>query len=503
MRLADLVDAAARVAATPARNAKVALLAGLLRRLAPSEVAIAVDLLGGAPRQGRIGVGGRTLAEVDVPAADLPTLELADVEAALTRLRDLGGPGSREAVRRGLRDLLGRATPVERRFLRAWLLGELRQGALEGVLLQALATAWDRDEALVRRAAMLAGSLAEAATAARAGDASLLAVRLRPLRPVQPMLAAGASSIGDALGAARPAATGGAVAVEWKLDGLRVQAHRVDGAVRVFSRALLDVTEEVPEVVEVVLDLEADAVVLDGETLLLRPDGRPAPFQESSRRGVRRTPFFFDVLHLDGADLLDAPYRERRAVLERIVPARFRVPATVVADGVAAEAQLDEALGHGHEGVVVKELDAPYEAGRRGAAWRKVKPVHTLDLVVLAVEWGSGRRRGWLSNLHLGARDEGGGFVMLGKTFKGLTDELLEWQTQELLARETRREGQVVWVRPELVVEVAFDGLQTSPRYPGGVALRFARVKRYRRDKQADEADTLAAVLRLHRGRER
>jgi DNA ligase 1 len=493
MRLAELVDVAAEVAASPARRRKVALLADLLRRLRPDEVGIGAGFLAGEPRQGRVGVGWQALERSDPEPAARPTLELAQVDEELAALAALAGPGSQRERRARLERLLGRATRTESQFLRALLLVELRQGAAAGLLMQAMAVAWGVDEALVRRAVMLSADVGEVAhAAATGGEQALAAIRLRLLRPVRPMLASTAASLEEAL------AGSGSAVVEWKLDGARVQAHKAGDEVRVFTRSLRDVTAESAAVVAVVRALGADRLVLDGEVLALRSDGRPEAFQDSMRRGASLTPFFFDVLHADGVDLLDAPLSQRRAVLERLVPERHRVPGAVVTAVAEAERVVRDALERGHEGVMVKSPDATYEAGRRGAAWRKVKPVHTLDLVVLAVEWGSGRRRGWLSNLHLGARDPAGGFVMLGKTFKGLSDALLEWQTRELLARATERTGSVVHVRPELVVEVAFDGLQSSPRYPGGVALRFARVRRYRDDKSADEADTIETVRRLY-----
>jgi DNA ligase-1 len=337
---------------------------------------------------------------------------------------------------------------------------------------------------------MLRGDLGAVAEVALGGG-DLSEFRLEVGRPIAPMLAQTAPDL-----AAAQAKTGPA-AVEWTLDGARIQVHRDGDAIGVFTRTLDEVTARLPEVVEAALSLPARAFVLDGEAIALRDDGRPYPFQVTGSRfatraahSVRLTPMFFDLLHLDGEDLLDRRGEERATALSALVPEPWRVPR-------GGGEMLESALERGHEGVVVKALDAPYEAGRRGAAWVKVKPVHTLDLVVLGVEWGSGRRRGWLSNLHLGARGPDGGFVMLGKTFKGLTDAMLQWQTQKLLSLEERRAGHVVHVRPELVVEIAFDGVQTSPRYPGGVALRFARVVRYREDKPASEADTLESVLAL------
>ena len=496
MRLAQLVSTAAAVAATPARRRKVALLASLLAQLDEGEIRLAVGFLSGRPRQGRIGVAWATLDRIVVEAATEPSLELVDVDRVFSALAVSAGPGSRAARRALLTGLFARATAEEGSFLRNVLRGELRQGALEGVLAQAIAAAWSVDEDLVRRAAMLGGDLAEVAHAAAGGGAQALrAFRLELFRPVQPMLASTAPSLSEGM-------DGFTLAVlEWKLDGARIQVHKEGETVRIFSRNLRDVTGTSAAVIEAVRGLAADRLVLDGEVLALRDDGRPEPFQESMKRGAAQRPFFFDVLLIGDLDLLDAPLSERRAALARAVPAALRVRSETFEGLAGAEAFLAEALARGHEGVMVKDPAAPYEAGRRGAAWRKVKPVHTLDLVVLAAEWGSGRRRGLLSNLHLGARaDDGDGFVMLGKTFKGLSDELLVEQTRELLARETSRTGQVVRVRPELIVEVAFDGVQASPRYPGGVALRFARVRRYRDDKTPAEADTLASVRRLHLG---
>jgi DNA ligase 1 len=496
MRLSELVGTTSQVTATAGRRRKVALLADLLARLPEDEIEIGAGFLAGEPRQGRIGVGWQTLRSVTAGTSDTGTLTLTEVHAALDAIAAVEGAGSQRARRERLDDLFGRATAAEGAFLRALLLGELRQGAAAGVLTQAIAVAWGLDEPLVRRAAMLAGDLGVVARAgATGGEAALRAFRLTPFRPLQPMLAGTAASLAEALASSSPAI------VEWKLDGARIQAHKAGGEVRVYSRALRDVTDDMAGVVEVVDRLNADRLVLDGEALALRADGRPAAFQDSMRRDAPLTPFFFDVLAVDDVDLLDAPLQERRQALIRLIPARHRVPGTEVENAEEGGTVLADALAAGHEGVMVKDPHASYEAGRRGAGWRKVKPVQTLDLVVLAAEWGSGRRRGWLSNLHLGARDPAGGFVMLGKTFKGLTDETLAWQTDALLAREQRREDHVVHVRPELVVEVAFEGLQVSRRYPGGLALRFARVRRYRDDKTAQDADSIDAVRRLHEAR--
>ena len=436
-----------------------------------------------------LGVGWAALKELP-PAAATPSLSVFEVDAAFEALAGVSGAGSQAARRELLSALLSRATASEQAFVRALILGDLRQGALTAVVGDAVAKAAEVPVAAVRRALMLRGDLGAVASAALGeGEAALAAFRLEVGRPIAPMLAQTAPDVEAAMAKTGPAA------VEWKLDGARIQVHRDGDDVRIFTRTLDEVTARLPEVVEAALALPGRSFVLDGEAIALREDGRPHPFQVTgsrfaSRSGVLLTPMFFDLLHLDGEDLLDRPASERAAALSALVPEPWRVPR-------GGAEMLDAALAQGHEGVVVKGLDAPYEAGRRGAAWVKVKPVHTLDLVVLGVEWGSGRRRGKLSNLHLGARGADGGFVMLGKTFKGLTDAMLEWQTEALLALEERRDGHVVFVRPELVVEIAFDGVQTSPRYPGGVALRFARVIRYRPDKSAAEADTLEAVLAI------
>jgi len=501
--LRDLVDASSAVAATPARSAKAAHLAQALRALAPGEVVAGVAFLSGELPQRQIGVGWAALRDL-APPAPQPSLTVAEVDAAFTAVGAAAGAGSQAERRRLLAALFARADAEEQDFLRRLLLGDLRQGALAGVMVDALARASGLPVAAVRRALMLRGDLgAVAALALAEGAAGLAAVRLEVGRPLQPMLASTAPDVAAALARVHPAA------VEHKLDGARIQVHRDGGEVRVFSRTLDDVTARVPEVVEAALALPARAAVLDGEAIALRPDGRPEPFQvTASRFGSRRardvplTPQLFDVLHLDGEDLLDRPGAERAAALAELVPEPLRVARTVAQDAEEAAAVLAAALQRGHEGVVVKALDAPYEAGRRGTGWIKVKPVHTLDLAILAAEWGHGRRQGWLSNLHLGARDAGrDGWVMLGKTFKGLTDEMLAWQTQALLALEVRRSRHVVHVRPELLVEIAFDGLQASPRYPGGLALRFARVVRHRPDKPAAEADTIETVRAIHAGR--
>jgi DNA ligase-1 len=501
--LAELTATSEAVRDTRARSAKIERLAETLRRLGPGEVAIGVAYLSGELRQRQIGVGWRTLADLPAPATTA-ALAVGEVDAACERIGALAGPGSQAARRAAVAALFTAATEPEQRFLRALLTGELRQGAQEGVMVEAVARAAGVPRDAVRRALMLRGDLgAVAAVALADGAAGLEAIGLEVGRPIQPMLAAPGDDVAAALERTGPSA------VEYKLDGARLQVHRRGDEVRAFTRSLDDITARVPEVVRAVLALPGRELVLDGEAIALRPDGRPHPFQVTAGRlGTRNadgsvplTPLFFDLLHVDGEDLIDRPGSERAAALAELVPGEHLVPRALVADAAAASAFLDAALAAGHEGVLVKALDAPYAAGRRGAGWLKVKPRHTLDLVVLAAEWGHGRRRGWLSNLHLGARDPSGtGFVMLGKTFKGLTDAMLAWQTERLLALEIARDEWTVHVRPELVVEIAFDGVQTSPRYPGGVALRFARVLRHRPDKPAAEADTLDAVLAVHAG---
>jgi ATP-dependent DNA ligase I len=501
MLLAELTATSHAVRAASARTEKIERLAETLRRMASDEVAIGVAYLSGELRQRQIGVGYRSLRELPAPVPQA-TLELIAVDAACAAIGAMAGPGSQAARRDALAALFARATEPEQRFLIALLTGELRQGAQEGIMVEAVARAAAVPRDAVRRACMLSGDLGALAAAALSGGVEALrAVGLEVGHPVQPMLAAPGDDVDAALAKTGPAA------IEYKLDGARLQVHRRGEEVRAFTRSLDDITARVPEVVEAVLALPAREVVLDGEAIALKPDGRPYPFQvTASRFGTRRadataplTPLFFDVLHVDGEDLIDHPGAERAAALDGLVPAAGRVPRALIADAPGAHAFLDAALAAGHEGVLVKSLEAPYAAGRRGAGWLKVKPRHTLDLVVLAVEWGHGRRRGWLSNLHLGARDpSGAGFVMLGKTFKGLTDAMLTWQTERLLELEVARDDWTVYVRPELVVEVAFDGVQASTRYPGGVALRFARVLRHRPDKSAAEADTLDAVLAVH-----
>ncbi|MDT0201576.1 ATP-dependent DNA ligase [Nocardioides sp. AE5] len=499
MLLATLIETSTAVAATSSRTAKVEAVATALRTAhADGEpIEVVADYLAGVLPQRRIGVGWRGLAALPEPIAR-PTLEVREVDAELTRIGGLSGSGSAASRHDAVTRLFSRATVAEQRWLVGLITGELRQGASDGVLLKAIAHAASVSEPTVRRAVMLAGFAAPVARIALDGGEDALAeVRLEVGRPLRPMLAGSAPDVSAAL------AGSGRRALDSKLDGIRIQAHRDGAAVRLFTRTLDEVTDRLPEVVDAVRRLPVTRAVLDGEVIAERA-GRPEPFQVTGSRTmssadparmrteVPLTTYFFDLLHLDGRDLVDEPASLRWDLLERIAPDHV-VPRIVTDSVSAAQEFFDERIAVGHEGVVVKDPDAPYAAGRRGAGWVKVKPRHTVDLVVLGVEWGSGRRRGMLSNIHLGAR-EGDGFVMLGKTFKGMTDEMLAWQTERFLALETHREGHVVHVRPEQVVEIAFDGVQRSRRYPGGVALRFARVIRYRDDKIAAQTDTIEAV---------
>jgi DNA ligase-1 len=499
--LANVVRASQEVGETSSRSSKVAILADLLRELEPAEVPIVAALLSGVPRQGRIGVGWASIGGHSLAAASAgEALTVGDLDGALTEIQATTGSGSAATRRQLLDHLFARATAAESGFIRRLLTGELRQGALAGIMVDAVSRAAAVPAELTRRALMLSGDLPRtAATAMGDGEDGLRAVGLELFRPVLPMLASSAASVADAVAGFELSS------VEWKLDGIRMQIHRRDEDVRIYTRNLNDVTRALPGIAASVLALPVRSIVLDGEALGMTDDG-PATFQDTVARidadaqpeGIAT--FLFDVLHVDGDDLLDAPLLERNARLQAIAPA-LSIPGTFTSDADEAGRVLDDALRAGHEGVVVKDAASPYAAGRRGKAWRKVKPVQTYDLVVLGAEWGHGRRRGRLSNLHLGARDpRTGTFVMVGKTFKGMTDELLAWQTAELLAREVERRGIVVLVRPELVVEIALDGVQASTRYPGGVALRFARVKRYRLDKAPGEAgtiDNLRALLNL------
>jgi DNA ligase 1 len=506
--LSRIVTTSQSVAATGGRKAKIAHLADLIRQTPPAEIEIAVSYLSGALPQGRIGLGWATVRSAQPESgAESPSLELAEVDATFQRLGEVQGKGSAGEKGRLLRALLARATEAEQRFLVMLLGGELRQGALEGVLAEAVAEAARVPADAVRRAAMTTGNLGLVARAAlEGGSAALAQYSIQLFRPVLPMLAGTAGDPAEALTVL------GEAALEFKVDGARVQLHKSGDDVRVYSRRLNDVTAAVPELVELARRLPARELILDGETIALKPDGSPHPFQVTMRRYGRRLDvaslrhelpldsFFFDLLLLNGTPLLDEPYTRRMEVLADAIPSHFLMPSLVTGSPEKAEDFLQSALQKGHEGIMAKALDAAYEAGHRGARWLKIKPAHTLDLVVLAAEWGHGRRDGWLSNLHLGARDTvNGGFVMLGKTFKGLTDAMLEWQTRRFLELEIGREGHVVHLRPEVVVEVAFNDVQVSPHYPGKLALRFARVKRYREDKTAAQADTFDMVQAIYR----
>jgi DNA ligase-1 len=473
------------VAATSKRSEKVAVLADLLRTTEPAEIETAIGLLIGEPRQGRLGVGWVTVSNLQVTPAAESSLTIQAVDRALTRVASIAGGGSQAGRAQTMTSLWSQATADEQHHLYRVLTGELRQGANEGVVADAVAKASAQPIAKVRRAAMLLGDLGRAAALALTGQS--LDVGLTPLTAVQPMLAGTSASVRDAI------AEIGRASVEWKLDGMRVQAHKHGDEVRLFSRGLNDITAGLPGVVEVVRRLPARSVVLDGEALGMSEEGQPRIFQETMSGLATTRAYFFDILHLDDASLIDDPLASRRSLLATLLPGDSTLPSIVTADGDEAEAFAAQAVALGHEGVMVKAIDSTYEAGRRGVGWRKVKPVHTLDLVVLAAEWGHGRRTGWLSNLHLGARGTDG-FVMVGKTFKGMTDDLLRWQTDELQRLAIGTEGHTVHVDPQLVVEIAVDGVQRSTRYPGGVALRFARVRRYRPDKQASQADTIERV---------
>ncbi|HTJ42343.1 MAG TPA: ATP-dependent DNA ligase [Kofleriaceae bacterium] len=502
MQLSELVATSAAVASTRSRNAKLERLGACLRALAPDERRAGAMYLAGELPQGRIGIGWALIqaAFEGAPPSVSASLSIGDVDRTLTEIAGLGGAGSGRARKERLGALFAKMTDDERKFAGALIVGNLLQGALAGLVTEAIARASGLASAVVRRAVMVAGNVGVVADAAlSSGDLSRFAITVG--KPIAPMLAQTAEDIGAAMEELHEAA------LEHKLDGARVQIHKDGDLVRVFSRAGNDVTVAVPEVVAIARALPARTLILDGEAIALRPDRRPHPFQITMRRFGRSIDdedlraslplevFAFDALLIDDEVQVDRATRDRHAALQAIVPDVHRVPRIVTADPSLAKQFADAAFAAGHEGVMAKALDAPYDAGNRGAAWLKIKKVHTLDLVVIGVEWGSGRRTGTLSNIHLGARDpHNGGFVMLGKTFKGMTDELLAWQTRELLAREIGRDGHVVYVRPELVVEIAFNDVQASPHYPGGLALRFARVLRYRPDKQASEADTIDAV---------
>ncbi|WP_020499288.1 ATP-dependent DNA ligase [Sciscionella marina] len=497
MLFIDVVTASATIAATRSRRAKIATLAELLRAAAPEEIAVVTAILAGTPVQGRIGIGWRTLADNRTAPVAAPGITVLEIDAGISELAGLSGSGSAARRREVLGKLFGRCTEAEQELLFRLLTGELRHGALEGIMTEAIAAAAELPAEDVRRAFMLCGHLAETARAALGGGApALAAFGIELGRPVRPMLASPGTGIEEAIQEL------GAVSIEYKLDGARIQVHKDGSDVAVFTRTLREITASVPELVALVRDLPGNRFILDGESLTLTEEGKPRPFQETmsrfgaeSERDVLLRPYFFDVLHHDGTDLLDEPLRQRQSVLRELAPGDVITGST---DPAAATRVFDDALAAGHEGIVIKSLDSVYAAGRRGASWRKIKPVHTLDLIVLAAEWGHGRRTGTLSNLHLGARNpDGGEPIMVGKTFKGLTDELLAWQTQALQEIQRSTDGWTVTVAPELVVEIALDGAQRSTRYPGGLALRFARVVRYRPDKTPGEADTIDAVRAL------
>ena len=495
--LADVVSASGNVTDTSSRSQKITILAELLARLDTDEVAPAVGFLTGVPRQGRVGVGYSTVYGIEGAPASEASLTIGELDRTIAEVQGMTGSGSAAKRKQILGELLGRAIDPEADFVKRLFTGGLRQGALAGLMVDAVAKAAGVSGEITRRALMLSGDLPRTAEIAiTGGEDELRDVGFELFRPIVPMLASTAASVSDAVSGFDRSS------VEWKLDGIRIQVHRRDDEVRIYTRNLNEITHALPGIVEAVRGLQVSQAVFDGEALWMAEHG-PAAFQDTVSQIDSAAPpegivtFLFDLLHLDGDDLLDTPLEERAARLEAVA-AHLKIPSLVTSDPETAQQVLDESLRAGHEGVVVKDVASRYSAGRRGKAWRKVKPVLTYDLVVLGAEWGHGRRQGWLSNLHLGARDPSTGeFVMVGKCFKGLTDELLEWQTRELLARETERQGIAVLVRPELVVEIALDGVQSSTRYPGGVALRFARVKRYRPDKGAADADTIDDLQKL------
>ena len=485
MLLNALVTTSNEVAATSGRLAKITLLADLLRQASADEIELAIAYLSGTIRQSKVGVGWATVQKAKSHAGTSARLQLRDVDDTLEKISRTTGKGSAGEKQRLLGDLFSKATAEEQDFLFRLLTGELRQGALEGIMVEALASARELPASEVRRAVMLAGGLGAVA------KAEISSFKIELFRPIKPMLAKTATDVEDALAELG----GGPASFEYKLDGIRIQVHKRGDEVRIYSRTLNDITDELRSVVEISKSIAVKEVILDGEAIVLTADGRPLRFQETMKGLGGAVPFFFDILYVDGTSFLDQPYSAR----SKLLPEAYRPPRLITGDVQAAQSFFDAAIASGQEGLMAKALGAAYEAGRRGASWIKIKRANTLDLVVLAAEWGHGRRLGKLSNLHLGARDPAnGGFVMLGKTFKGMTDELLEWQTKRLQEIETHRDGIVVYVRPELVVEIAFNGLQDSPHYPGGLALRFARVVRYRDDKKPEDADTIETVRKLH-----
>ena len=505
MLLAEVVETSRRIGSTSRRLEKIDLLSSLLRQLSPEEVEVAVAFLSGITRQGRIGIGYASLRDALNTASDVPSLELLAVDRTLETFTAIRGAGSETRKRELLNSLLHSATSAEQKFLSGLLVGELRQGALEGIMLEALGKASGLGVERIRRAAMLGGGAARIARAAMEnGGAGLSEFEIQLFRPIQPMLAQTAEDVSEALDNL------GEPALEFKFDGARIQAHKSGSDVKIYSRGANDVSAAVPEIVAAVQSMPAENLILDGEVLSLDPTGKPQPFQVSMRRFGRKlnveqlltelpmTPFWFDLLYLNGGSLIDEPQARRFAELSALTPPDHLVPHLTTNDRDAAEDFLHQALSAGHEGIMAKALDSAYAAGSRGQSWLKVKQARTLDLVILAAEWGNGRRQGWLSNLHLGARDtSSGGFAMLGKTFKGLTDAMLTWQTEELLKLEIARDKYTVYVEPKIVVEIAFNEIQVSTRYPSGLALRFARVKRYRPDKTAADSDTFETVQKL------
>lgn len=507
MTVETLAEGASQVASRSSRNEKLELLQELLAKVSGLEQEVLITLLSGELPSARLGVGpaaASQLAKTRPEPAQRSSLTLLELRDHLERVAAMRGKGSVAGRQAALLALLANCGEQGQTFLLDLLGGGLRIGALAGVVEAAIARAADVAPESLRRAVTLSGSLAQAALAALGrGEEGLAAFKVQLFRPLAPMLASPAEDVAAVLQRSSPAF------FERKLDGARVQVHRDQGEVKVYSRTMRDITVSVPEVVELALALPAGRLVLDGEVLSMDSSGRPRPFQETMRRFGRSAPsrqqrkevplapYFFDLLLLDDRELLAEPFATRREILEGLLSAQALVEGAYFFDAALAEQFFAQTVTDGFEGVMAKNPQAPYQAGRRGADWLKLKPIHTLDLVVIAAEWGSGRRKGWLSNLHLAAPDGEGNLVMLGKTFKGLTDEVLAWQTEQLLGREVRREGGAIYVRPELVVEVAFNDLQVSPQYPGGLALRFARVRRYRPDKDVGQADTFETVRAL------
>ncbi|RJR32776.1 MAG: ATP-dependent DNA ligase [Desulfobacteraceae bacterium] len=503
MKIEEVVEASERLRATAGKKAKVSILADLLRRSRGKETYLLAHYLVGSIPSGKIGIGWRTIQNaMEGLSSSGGSVEIHEVQKYLEDLSRVKGSGSAQRKTGTLRELFGRLRQDERSFLTGLLLGELRQGALEGLVLEALAIASSLPPDLIRQSFMFSGDIGLVAEAAlHRGKEGLGQFGPRLFRPVYPMLASPAQDPEEALGRL------GEAAWEYKIDGARIQVHKGNGNIRVFTRQLKDVTESLPEITDLARTLTADEAIFEGEAFALQADGKPLPFQttmrrfgrirdvEKTREEIPLSSYFFDLLYLDGEPLFTRGYRERFRLLSSIMPPGHVIPSIVTADPEEASGFLRKSLDAGHEGLMAKGLDSTYAAGQRGFHWLKVKRAQTLDLVILAAEWGHGRRQGWLSNIHLGARDpESGRFVMLGKTFKGLTDQMLRWMTEKLRTLETDRDSYTVYVKPELVVEIAYSDIQESPRYPGGLALRFARVKRFREDKKAGEADTIQTV---------